>query len=170
MQFEDHLWIPTKVAYVRGDEKPKVDCILCSIRDGDPRVRSLEVWRNNGMIAVLNLYPYNPGHLMVFPYRHVFEPSELKDEEVTQLFASINMAIHVLKKCYSPKGFNIGFNIGKVSGASIPHLHAHIVPRYDNELGFIDVIGGSRIIIENPETYQKKIHDAFMEIQGEEKA
>ncbi len=167
MEFESYLWIPTKAGYVRGEEKPDVDCILCSIRDEDSRVKSLEVWRNENDIAVLNLYPYNPGHLMVFPQRHVIEPSDLTDEEMLQFFLSINLAIKVLKGRYAPKGFNIGFNIGEVSGASIPHLHAHVVPRYGSELGFVDIIGGAKVLIENPETYLEEMKAAFEAAQRE---
>ena len=168
MEFKSYLWIPTKAGYVRGKDKPDVECILCSIRDRDPDVRSLEVWRNEGNIAVLNLYPYNPGHLMIFPHRHVIEPSELTDEEAVELFTSLNLAVQVLKNRYNPKGFNIGFNIGEVSGASIAHLHAHVVPRYGNELGFIDIIGGAKVLIENPESYQDEIRRAFDQaVKGE---
>jgi len=152
---------------VRRADKPNVKCILCSIRDRDARVKSLEVWRDETSIAVLNLYPYNPGHLMVFPRRHVVELCELDDEEALSLFGSMNLAVRALKSCYSPKGYNIGFNIGEVSGASIPHLHAHVVPRYGNELGFIDIIGGAKVLIENPPEYVEKLSRAFEKAQRE---
>lgn len=167
MRFDAYLWIPTKAAYVRRADKPNVECILCSIRDRDARVKSLEVWRDETSIAVLNLYPYNPGHLMVFPRRHVVELCELDDEEALSLFGSMNLAVRALKSCYSPKGYNIGFNIGEVSGASIPHLHAHVVPRYGNELGFIDIIGGAKVLIENPPEYVEKLSRAFEKAQRE---
>ncbi len=167
MRFDAYLWIPRKAAYVRRADKPTVECILCCIRDGDARVKSLEVWRDETSIAVLNLYPYNPGHLMVFPRRHVVELCELGEEEALSLFGSMNLAVRALKSCYSPKGYNIGFNIGEVSGASIPHLHAHIVPRYGNELGFIDIIGGAKVLIENPPEYVEKLSRAFEKAQRE---
>jgi ATP adenylyltransferase len=152
---------------VRRTDKPQVDCILCSIRDKDARVRSLEVWRDEASIALLNLYPYNPGHLMVFPQRHIVELCELEEGEALNLFGSINLAVRALKLCYSPKGYNIGFNIGEVSGASIPHLHAHIVPRYGNELGFIDNIGGAKVLIESPSDYVEKLSKAFEKAEKE---
>jgi ATP adenylyltransferase len=167
LKFDSYLWIPSKAGYLRRDGKPKVDCILCSIRDHDDRVRSLEVWRGEATIAVLNLYPYNPGHLMVFPQRHVLELSELEADEVAQLVGSINLAVKVLKDAYSPHGFNIGFNIGQSSGASIPHLHAHVVPRYDSELGFVDIIGGAKVLIEDPSSYQERVTEAFRRAKGD---
>lgn len=166
LHFDSYLWIPTKAGYVRGDEKPEVACILCSIRDRDPRVRSLEVWRGAGNVAVLNLYPYNPGHLMVFPERHVVELGELADDEARTLLLAVNLCVRVLKERYAPKGFNVGFNIGDVSGASIDHLHAHVVPRYGSELGFIDIIGGAKIMIENPESHLEELRREF-EANGE---
>jgi len=167
VRFDAYLWVPTKAGYVSRADKPKVDCILCSIRDKDPRVRSLEVWRDETNIAVLNLYPYNPGHLMVFPKRHVLELSELDEEEALCLFRSVNLAVRALKSCYSPKGYNIGFNVGEASGASIAHLHAHVVPRYGNELGFIDIIGGAKVLVEDPADHVEKISKAFGEAQME---
>ena len=161
MEFKSHLWIPSKAGYVRGDEKPGVECILCSIRNRDKRVKSLEVWRDRGCIIVLNLYPYSPGHLMVFPERHVLEPSELDRGEALDLFDSINLSMMVLRDRYNPRGFNVGYNIGEFSGASIPHLHAHVVPRYVSELGFIDIIGGSKVLIEDPATYLEDMRDDF---------
>lgn len=164
MNFDSYLWVPSKAGYVKGGERPKVDCILCSIADEDPEVRKLEVWRGDSCMAVLNLYPYNPGHLMVFPFRHLTELSDLQEKEQKDLLSAINLATEALKRAYSPGGFNIGFNIGQVSGASIKHLHAHIVPRFESELGFIDIIGNGRIMIEDPEKYLGKIRSAFSEV------
>ena len=167
MEFNSYLWIPTKAGYVKGGEKPDVECILCSIRDRDPDVKSLEVWRDRGCIIVLNLYPYNPGHLMVFPERHVLDPSELDREEALSMFHSTNLAMGVLRHRYSPRGFNVGYNVGDCSGASIPHLHAHVVPRYASELGFVDIIGGSKVLIEDPNSYLEEMRDAFRNAEKE---
>ncbi len=158
--------MPSKAGYVRDDDKPKVKCILCSIRDKDPNMRSLEVWRDDSVIAVLNLYPYNPGHLLVFPQKHVLELSELGQDEMPRLWRAINLAVDVIKKCYNPAGYNVGFNIGRVSGASIGHLHAHVVPRYAKEMGFIDIIGGAKILVEDPTSYQLKVSEAFRSLEG----
>ena len=89
------------------------------------------------------------------------ELSEITSSEVASLFDAMNLAIRVLKKKYSPRGFNVGFNIGEVSGASIPHLHAHVVPRYGHELGFIDIVGASKVLIDNPETYVEDLKKEF---------
>ncbi len=102
-------------------------------------------------MVVLNKYPYNPGHLMVVPTRHVESLVELNEAEIAYLFNKVAAVINLLKKVYNPPGFNIGVNIGENSGASIKHLHVHVVPRYRSELGFMEVIGGARVLIETIE-------------------
>jgi ATP adenylyltransferase len=169
VKFDSYLWIPSKAGYVRGQDKPNVDCILCSIRDRDPRVRSLEVWRDEGNVAVLNLYPYNPGHIMVFPARHMEELSDLEEAEALGLMGAIRLAVDVLKERYTPKGFNIGFNLGPVSGASIAHLHAHVVPRYRSELGFIDIIGGAKVMVEDPAAMVDEVRKSYEKLSVERK-
>jgi ATP adenylyltransferase len=98
---------------------------------------------------------------MIFPNRHVIDPRELTDEEVNELNQLQNLTLDVLEEVYQPKGFTVGYNIREASGASILHLHLHIVPRYYNELGFLDIIGGSKIIVEDPKETQEKLKQAF---------
>lgn len=162
VRFPSYILVPEKADYVRG-ERPKVDCILCAIARGDPAVESLVVYRGGGFMVVLNKYPYNPGHLMVFPERHVEGIEDLNGEEVKQLFTLVQKAVRLLKEVYNPHGFNIGVNQGRAAGASIQHLHVHVVPRYLGELSFIDLTG-SRVIVENLKTTLEKLKakaDAF---------
>ena len=144
-----NLFVPSKGEYVKG-KRPAVECILCSIMQNDPEVINLEIVRSKNFIIAVNLYPYNPGHLMIFPNRHIEEIEKLSLSEVSELHKLTIISLKVLKNLYNPHGFNIGYNLGKGSGSSIKHLHLHIVPRYENELSFIDVLSGSKIIVEEP--------------------
>jgi len=150
-----NIFVPSKGEYVKG-KRPAVECILCSIIQNDSEVISLEVVRSKNFIVAVNLYPYNPGHLMIFPNRHIEEVEKLSLSEVRELHKLTIISLKVLRNLYNPHGFNIGYNLGKGSGASIEHLHLHVVPRYENELSFIDVLSGSKIIVEEPkDTVQK---------------
>lgn len=106
---------------------------------------------------MLNLFPYNPGHFMVAPKRHIKETAELTQEELIEIFELINQGIEALKKEASPDGFNIGLNIGKVAGAGFEgHLHFHVVPRWNGDTNFMPVIGEVRVVPEGIEkTYEK---------------
>jgi len=156
----DHLFVPTKFSYVHGD-RPKVDCILCEIVAERDTVDRLEVCRTEHFLVSLNLHPYNPGHLMVFPRRHVLHPVEFTDVEVLERQRLELRAVAVLDRLYRPRGYNVGYNLGRASGASIEHWHLHIVPRYERELGFMDIIGGAKIMVEDPIRTRERVREAF---------
>lgn len=158
-----NLFIPDKMAYTKGKDRPEGECILCAIAEDDPQVSNLVVGRRDGFIVSLNLYPYNPGHLMVFPEEHLEDLRQLSEERLCTMFSLTRMCMDVLDELYQPKGYNLGFNIGRSSGASILHLHQHIVPRYSRELGLIDVISGTRVIVEDPIITKEKLFAAFKE-------
>ncbi len=161
MKIDRNLIIPGKLAYVRG-QKPEVDCILCSLRDRDKRVPQLVVLRHRLMIVTLNLYPYNPGHLMVFPCRHLSDIRQFTREEVLAMHSMQERSIRALESLYNPRGFNIGYNVGHGSGASIEHLHCHIIPRHRNEIGLVEMISqGSRVLVEDPMETRKKLRSAL---------
>lgn len=145
----DYLFNTEKLQYVRGD-KPRVDCILCAIRDRLPEVKSLEVHRTGSFLITVNLYPFNPGHLMIFPLRHVESYEDMTEEEALEMHRLTARALSYLREEFRPAGFNIGCNLGRGSGASIPHVHQHVVPRYENELGFMDVLAGTRVVVADP--------------------
>jgi ATP adenylyltransferase len=145
------LWTPHRMAYIKGENKPTHDeagddCPFCSIpkrTDED----GLIVARGELVYAVLNLYPYNPGHLMVVPYRRVSELEDLTVEESAELMAFTQKAIRVIKGVSKPHGFNVGLNLGHSAGGSLAeHLHLHVVPRWGGDANFITIIGGSKII------------------------
>ncbi|MCV6966027.1 HIT domain-containing protein [Mycobacterium intermedium] len=144
------LWTPYRMNYLaeaplRRDnskpEEPFTDIPQMSDEEG------LVVARGELVYAVLNLYPYNPGHLMVVPYRRISELEELTEAESAELMAFIQKAIRVIKNVSHPHGFNVGINLGTSAGGSLAeHLHVHVVPRWGGDANFITIIGGSKVI------------------------
>src|SRR5581483_2445256 len=155
-----HLYVPSKLAYIRG-KRPRVKCILCSVARGDKKVTPLVAHETPGFLVTVNLYPYNPGHLMVFPRRHVEDFRELGSAEGLELNRLLALSLDILQKHYSPHGFNLGCNMGAASGASIEHLHFHVVPRYSREKSFMDIISGTRIFAEDPKKALRALRKAF---------
>jgi len=149
----DHLqrlWTPYRMTYLAeapmkrdnaDTEQPFTDIPQLSDEDG------LVVARGVLVYAVLNLYPYNPGHLMVVPYRRVSELEDLTDAESAELMAFTQKAIRVIKNVSHPHGFNVGLNLGTSAGGSLAeHLHVHVVPRWGGDANFITIVGGAKVI------------------------
>ncbi|OBB59917.1 diadenosine tetraphosphate hydrolase [Mycobacterium sp. 852013-51886_SCH5428379] len=151
----DHLqrlWTPHRMSYIaespmkKGSDssqssQPFTDIPTMADEDGLVVARGAEVY------AVLNLYPYNPGHLMVVPYRRVSELEELTATESAELMSFAQQAIRVIKAVSRPHGFNVGLNLGHSAGGSLAeHLHMHVVPRWGGDANFITIIGGSKVI------------------------
>ncbi len=141
----ERLWTPHRMAYVRS----AVDdpgCPFCTI-PGHPDGESLVLARGETTYVVLNLHPYNPGHLMVVPYRHVADLEELTADESAELMSMTQQAIRVVRAVSSPHAFNIGLNLGRSAGGSLAdHLHQHVVPRWTGDANFITVVGGTKIL------------------------
>jgi ATP adenylyltransferase len=145
------LWAPWRGEYV-GKEQPP-GCILCQKpREGNDAANYL-LARGDHAYVLLNLYPYNNGHLMVAPYRHVGELEELLPQEWQETVSFLTRAVAALKEAYRPHGFNLGVNLGRVAGAGVPgHLHWHVVPRWEGDANFMPVIGRTRVLPEFLET------------------
>ncbi|HET9891313.1 MAG TPA: HIT domain-containing protein [Mycobacterium sp.] len=150
---QDHLqrlWTPYRMTYLAEaptkrdngkTEQPFTDIPHLADEDG------LVVARGELVYAVLNLYPYNPGHLMVVPYRRVSELEDLTDPESAELMSFIQKAIRVIKNVSRPHGFNVGLNLGTSAGGSLAeHLHVHVVPRWGGDANFITIVGGAKVI------------------------
>ena len=147
------LWMPHRMAYIKGDNRvvgtgPE-GCPFCQI----PRLDDTEgliVARGTLVFTVLNLYPYNAGHLMVCPYRHVADYTELDEPETAELAEHTKLAMTALRAASGAQGFNIGMNMGGVSGAGIAaHLHQHVVPRWGGDTNFMPVIADTRVIVQS---------------------
>ncbi|HCO48067.1 MAG TPA: histidine triad (HIT) protein [Spirochaetaceae bacterium] len=137
-----------KIGYLKG-KKPR-GCILCLIRDGSEAVDRLEVYENEHLIVSLNLYPYNPGHLIIFPRRHLTDIREMDEAERCAMDKAVDRCLDILDDVYRPTGYNIGYNLGLVAGGSIEHLHLHIIPRYANEIGIAELLGGKKVLVQDP--------------------
>lgn len=161
--FDQWIQALNKIDYIRKKDRPDVGCILCSIRDNDERVTSLKIYQDDIAFISLNLFPYNPGHLLLVPNRHVESFRDLRRDEVVHLSRTLQGIQNLLEDTVSPSGYNIGINEGPNSGASIEHLHYHIVPRYPNELGFIDITSDTRVVIEGLESVMKRLKNKINE-------
>lgn len=148
-----------KMKYVKGP-RPE-GCILCLVRDHSPDVVDLTVFTDDLFTISVNLYPYNPGHLMIFPNRHLEDIREYTRAEEARITELTREALDVLSHTHGPSGFNIGYNMGGVAGASIDHLHQHIIPRYPREIGIADLIAGNRVLIEDPHVTRDRVRDQF---------
>ncbi len=143
------LWTPHRLAYIK--DAAETGCPFCRIAaiaaGGEEDRDSLVVARGREVFALLNLHPYNPGHLMVLPYRHVAELEDLTDSETAELMSFTRQAVVTMKKVAAPHAFNVGLNLGTVAGGSLAeHLHQHIVPRWGGDANFIAVVGQTKVI------------------------
>ena len=144
------LWTPHRMSYIvdvpanrdsTQPSQPFTDIPTLSDEDG------LVIARGDLVYAVLNLYPYNPGHLMVVPYRRVAELEDVTDAEMAELMAFVQESIRVIKSVSRPDGFNVGLNLGKSAGGSLAeHLHMHVVPRWSGDANFITIVGETKVI------------------------
>ena len=159
----DNLFSLHKGDYVKKKKNTGI-CTLCEILNKNECYENLLIYKNKYMAISINLYPYNSGHLIIFPKRHICDPRNFNANEQKTINLFTNISLDILEKNYQPSGFNIGYNIGEFSGASIKHLHLHIIPRYINELGVIDIIGGAKIIIEDPAKTCDRLRKAFQNI------
>lgn len=144
------LWTPYRMAYIRKEAAAKAsgtqECPFCVIPSGSDD-EGLVIARGEQCYAVLNLHPYNPGHLMVIPYRHVAELEDLTAEESAELMSMTQAAVRTLKTVSQPKALNIGLNLGSAAGGSLSqHLHQHVVPRWVGDANFITVTGNTKVI------------------------
>jgi len=148
----DRLWTPHRMAYIRGENKPSDatsgECPFCRI-PSLPDEEGLVVHRGATAYAVLNLYPYAPGHLMVCPYRHIADYTETTDDEAAEIASMTKHAMTVIRSVSNAAGFNIGMNQGHIAGAGIAaHLHQHVVPRWPGDQNFMPIIGRTKTLAE----------------------
>ena len=143
----DHLWSPWRLAYVTG-ERTDAGCVFCRAL-ADPDAAPLVVFRGTTCFVILNLFPYNNGHLMVIPNRHIASLSAATPEELSELIDLTRRAELALTEAYQPHGLNMGINIGKPAGAGIlDHVHMHVVPRWNGDTNFMTVVGRTRVLAE----------------------
>jgi len=157
----DILWAPWRMEYIENVNDDN-GCIFCIKPREDNDKKNLIVFRGKTCFVIMNRYPYNNGHLLVVPYKHISSIKELDDEEKLELFQVIDRCCQVLSDLMNPQGFNIGMNLGRPAGAGIAdHVHFHIVPRWNGDTNFMPIIGNTKIISEGLEKTWEKLHKAM---------
>lgn len=160
----ERLWTPHRMAYIKGENKPSAaddGCPFCEIPTRDDE-DALITKRGDVAYAVLNLYPYNPGHLMTVPYRHVADYTELTADETAEIAALTAQAMTAVRAASGAHGFNIGMNQGTVAGAGIAaHLHQHVVPRWGGDTNFMPVVGRTKVLPQLLRETRAMIADAW---------
>ncbi|MDI6872904.1 HIT family protein [Candidatus Solincola sp.] len=159
----ERLWRPWRMQYIRmAQENGEGECIFCTKpAEGDDR-SSLILQRGERCFIIMNLFPYNTGHLMVSPYRHVGELEDLDREELEELMRLTVLAVETIKEAMRPQGFNLGMNLGKVSGAGYDeHLHMHVVPRWQGDTNFMPVVAGTKVMPESLEENYSRLKEAL---------
>ena len=156
------LWAPWRIEYIRS---PKHDgCIFCDFPKENRDRERLILHRGKHAFIIMNNYPYNPGHVMVVPYRHVAKWEDLTDEELLEIMKLSQLMIKAIKKAMNPDGFNMGVNLGRVAGAGIDaHVHLHIVPRWNGDTNFMPVVADTKGI---PESLQEAYDELKKAIEG----
>ena len=144
------LWAPHRLEYLHGENRPldtnDIACPFCAIPKKTDE-EGLIVFRGKTAYVVMNLYPYNPGHLLVCAYRHVADLTDLTDEERNEISALTAHAMQTIRKVSAPEGFNLGMNQGAISGAGVAaHIHQHVVPRWSGDANFMPIIGKTKVM------------------------
>ena len=145
----NHLWAPWRMEYIAHNlkENSDDDCIFCTRLEADDDEKYFILHRGANAFIIMNLYPYNNGHLMIVPNRHVGDITELNDEELLEISQLINLSIRALQPAINPDGFNIGMNLSRTAGAGITdHIHYHVVPRWSGDTNFMPVLGNTKVI------------------------
>lgn len=150
----NNLWAPWRMTYLQSNREPAASgpdaCIFCDKPKADDDEGNLIVHRGAACFVILNLYPYNNGHLMVVPYAHVATLEDLAVEPAAEMMTLAQTAVRVLRGMYQPQGFNLGINLGASAGAGIAaHVHLHVVPRWSGDTNFMTVTGDTRVIPED---------------------
>jgi ATP adenylyltransferase len=172
----DRLWAPWRLSYVTAPQVPATDCIFCdasAVRppsppgSGEPSNVDLVVLRGRQAYVILNLYPYNNGHLMVVPNRHLSALEALTLDEQVELMQLTRVSEMALNEAYRPQGINVGINLGKAAGAGIEnHLHIHLVPRWSGDTNFMTAVGDTRVLPEDLPATASRLRPIFEKLHS----
>jgi ATP adenylyltransferase len=157
------IWAPWRLPYVRDAAKDsEEECIFCTKPAAEDDEANLIVHRGERCFVILNLFPYTNGHLMIAPYAHLASLQELDAATLAEMMALAQRAITALGDRYSPHGFNVGFNQGRVAGAGVEHhIHMHVVPRWGGDTNFMPVLADTRVMAQTPQQSYETLRGAF---------
>jgi ATP adenylyltransferase len=165
----EQIWSPWRSHYIqsftgKADDADE-ECFLCAAAKtkGENDKELLIVGRREHCFIIMNCYPYNAGHLLITPYRHVGDFSGMNGEELSCIMNTLQETAEILEKLLKPHGYNIGANLGRVAGAGLPgHIHFHIVPRWNGDTNFMPVLADVKVVSEAMEEMQEKLHAEFL--------
>ncbi len=158
----DKLWAPWRVKYITKIIKENKACVFCRIIKEKNDKKNYILVRSKYSYSVLNIYPYNNGHLLIIPNRHVNDLKKLSKEERNDLMDLLELNKDLLDQVMKPQGYNIGMNLGRVAGAGFPgHLHVHVVPRWKGDVNFMPVTAGTKVISQSLTALYEKLIDAY---------
>ena len=159
----DRLWSPWRLQYVTTTGEPH-GCVFCEALSAE-ETAALVVHRGRGCYVILNLFPYNSGHLMVVPERHIATLSAATREERCEMMDLTRLAEQALTESYRPQGLNVGMNLGRSAGAGIvDHIHVHVVPRWNGDTNFMTVVGEVRVLPEDIGETARRLREAFVRL------
>lgn len=163
----ERLWAFWRIRYIEAVKKGRRGCFFCdSPREGDDE-KNLILHRGERTFTILNRFPYNPGHLLVAPYRHMKEIDQLSKEELSELFDMVAFSLRVVKVALNPDGVNVGINIGRVAGAGEEHLHVHVVPRWEGDTSFMPLLADVKVVPEALQDTFAKLKEGLRKLQAE---
>lgn len=155
----EHLWAPWRMQYILSE---KEGCIFCDKPMENKDKENYILYRAKTCFIIMNIFPYNNGHLMVAPYKHLPNLDGLEQDELTELMLITRKSIQILQKALNPHGFNVGMNIGKVAGAGVEeHLHIHIVPRWAQDTNFMPILAETIVLPEHLDTTYQQLRQAL---------
>ncbi len=158
---DEKLWAPWRAGFILS--KKEKGCIFCKRLKEKDSVKNLIVYRGKKALVILNKFPYNAGHTMIVPIRHVGQIEKLKADEAAEFFELLQKTVAIIKKILKPTSMNLGMNLGKASGAGVPgHLHMHIVPRWTGDTNFMPIIGKTKVVSLPLDPIYKKLRKEFM--------
>ena len=161
----EKLWAPWRMDYIEGiDTGNSEKCIFCEKPLEDDDAKNFIVYRGDRCFVILNIYPYNNGHLLIVPNRHEADFEALDDETLLEMMNVTQLVVRAMKLVMRPDGFNVGMNLGRSAGAGIAgHVHLHVVPRWNGDTNFMPVVGGTKVISESLDRTFAKLSEALRE-------
>jgi len=157
---------PERLQYVRKLVQPQ-GCVFCHCAKSKNRRDALVLYKGKRWMVVLNKYPYNNGHLLIIPKRHVGDFLKISDSDLQSMNLLLKQCLKILKKAYQPQGFNVGLNLGKVAGAGIPdHVHQHVIPRWGGDTNFFPLIAQTKLVVETVDDSFERLRPEFEKLEA----